>query len=67
MTALAPTPAPEFTVHGELTPAAISAIARLLIAYARRELEAEAGQADEGQEQDEQERKSPALAGDRGK
>lgn len=38
-TAAAP---PTFRVHGQLTPAAISALARLLIAHARREIEAEA-------------------------
>lgn len=43
-------PAPEFTLHGELTPALISALAALLISHARRELAAErdGGRADEG-------------------
>lgn len=46
MTAPAPaTPAPEFVLHGEITPALVSALARLLIAHARRELAEEAAKA----------------------
>jgi len=42
MTTRAPaTPAPTFILHGEITPAVISALARLLISHARRELAAE--------------------------
>jgi hypothetical protein len=33
---------PTFTVHGEFPPRAISALARILIDHARREIEAEA-------------------------
>lgn len=52
MTAPAPvTPAPDFILHGEITPALVSALARLLIARAKRELEMEAAQAGDGDQQ----------------
>lgn len=48
--------APTFAVHGELSPRAIAALARNLIAHARRELDAERAVAAAGAGDQEQER-----------
>jgi hypothetical protein len=53
------TPAPVFRVHGELSQPAISALASLLIAHARRELEAERGKGQVDDDLDTSARKRP--------